>query len=160
MADENSSENSDATDATNDNTFYTLEKNNVLIPLHIKNILSRLGYFGLRAFSTINDHNISEIELGVTEILAEDAAEMTMKEKNDLFGRMYANKPKKFKLLPGDKTFIKVISEVSKKLVESMPPINMDRSIQTPKQAIKPQKAVNRLTKGNNVNVHFENQHS
>jgi hypothetical protein len=72
---------------------------------------------------------------------------------------MYANKPKKFKLPPGDKTVIKVISEVSKKLVESMPPINMDRSIQTPKQAIKPQKAVNRLTKGNNVNVHFENQH-
>lgn len=163
MADENSSENSDA---TNDNTFDTLEKNNVLIPLHLKNILSRLGYFGLRAFSTINDQNISEIELGVTEILAEDAAGMTIKEKNDLFGRIYANKPKQFKLLPGDKTVIKVISEVSKKLVESMPPINMnhavdqtERSIQTPKQAIKPQKAVDRLTKGN-VDVHFKNQHT
>ncbi|KZS02426.1 Uncharacterized protein APZ42_000541, partial [Daphnia magna] len=104
MADENSSENSDA---TNGNTFMTLEKNNVLIPLHFKNILSRLGYFGLRAFSTINDQNISEIELGVTEILAEEAAGMTIKEKNDLFGRIYANKPKQFKLLPGDKTVIK-----------------------------------------------------
>ncbi|KAK4024668.1 hypothetical protein OUZ56_010090 [Daphnia magna] len=67
---------------------------------------------------------------------------------------IYANKPKQFKLLPGDKTVIKVISEVSKELVESMPPINMDhavdqteRSIQTPKQAIKAQKAVDRLTK-------------
>ncbi|KZS16533.1 Uncharacterized protein APZ42_017716 [Daphnia magna] len=95
-------------------------------------------YFGLRAFSTINDQNISEMEL------------------------IYANKPKQFKLLPGDKTVIKVISEVSKELVESMPPINMDhavdqteRSIQTPKQAIKPQKAVDRLTKGN-VDVHFK----
>jgi hypothetical protein len=94
MADENSSENSDATDATNDNTFYTLEKNNVLIPLHIKNILSRLGYFGLRAFSTINDHNISEIELGVTEILAEDAAEMTMKEKNYFLVECMQTSPK------------------------------------------------------------------
>ena len=141
-------------DATNDNTFDTLEKNNVLIPLHLKNILSRLGYIGLRAFSTINDQNISEIELGVNEILA--ATGMTNKEKIDLFGRIYANKPKQFKLLPGDKTVFKVISEVSKKLVDSMPPINMDlavdqseRSIQKPKQAIKPNKAVYRLTKGN-----------
>jgi hypothetical protein len=156
MADETSSENSDA---TNDNTFDTLEKNNVLIPLHIKNILCRLGYFGLRAFSTINDHNISEIELGVTEILAEDASEMTMKEKMICLVECMQTGPKKFKLLPGDKTVIKMISEVSKKLVESMPPIKLDHSIQTPKQAIKPQKAVNRLTKGNNVNVHFKNQH-
>jgi hypothetical protein len=115
-----------------------------------------LGYLGLRAFSTINDQNISEIELGVNEILAEDAAGMTNKEKIDLFSRIYANKPKQFKFLPGDKTVIKVISEVSKELVDSMPPINMDlavdqteRSIQKPKQAIKPNKAVYRLTKGN-----------
>jgi hypothetical protein len=64
-----------------------------------------LGYLGLRAFSTIND-NVSESELAVAEILADNAAVMIDKEKVDLFGRIFAKIPKKYKFLPGDKTVI------------------------------------------------------
>ena len=102
---------------------------------------------GLRAYSTIND-NVSEIELAVAEILTDNATVMTDKEKIDLFGRIFANNPKKFKFLPGDKTVIKVISKVSRKLVDSIPPIALDQCQRNPKLAIKPQKAIERLRKG------------
>jgi hypothetical protein len=66
-----------------------------------------------------------------------------------LFGRNFANNPKKFKFLPGDKTVIKVISEVSRKLVDSMPPIALDGTgVNVIPNSIKPQKAIERLRKG------------
>ena len=135
-------------DASNNQAFHDLEENSVVIPQHIKNILSQMGFFGLRAFSKLNHNDLKEIENGVRSILANNAQSMTPQEKLDMFGIIFASKPDQFQFLAGDRAVNNVISEISKKLVDAMPPVAIDGTVHNPQKGVMPKKASYRFKAG------------
>ena len=135
-------------DKPNSRAFHDLEENHVEIPQHIKNILTQMGFIGLRAFSRLKPNDLKEIENGVRSILAGNAESMTPQEKLNVFGKAFASKPDQFQFLPGDKTVIEVISDISKKLVDAMPPVGIDETVQNPKKGVLPKKAIDRYKAG------------
>ena len=80
-------------DKPNSRAFHDLEENHVEIPQHIKNILTQMGFIGLRAFSRLKPNDLKEIENGVRSILAGNAESMTPQEKLIVFGKAFASKP-------------------------------------------------------------------
>ena len=91
-------------DKPNSRAFHDLEENHVEIPQHIKNILTQMGFIGLRAFSRLKPNDLKEIENGVRSILAGNAESMTPQEKLNVFGKAFASKPDQFQFLPGNRT--------------------------------------------------------
>ncbi len=105
-------------------TYELLEKNNVVVPKHLRNILTSLNYIGLHVLATLDSvEDMNEIETSVVSFLATDdiTAGKTEGELRDLFGDFYWKTPTKFKLLPGDKKMLRVIANVSKKIITSQP---------------------------------------
>ncbi len=107
-----------------DQTYELLEKNNVVVPKHLRNILTSLNYIGLHVLATLDSvEDMNEIETSVVSILAADDRTVgkTEGELRDLFGDFYWKTPTKFKLLPGDKKMLRVIASVSQKIITSQP---------------------------------------
>ena len=48
-----------------------------------------------------------------------------------MFGKAFASKPDQFQFLPGNRTVIEVIYEISKSLVNAMPLVGIDQTNQT-----------------------------
>lgn len=110
-----------------DQTYELLEKNNVVVPKHLRTILTSLNYIGLHVLATLdNVEDMNEIETSVVSILAADdrTADKTEEELRNLFGDFYWKTPTKFKLLPGDKKMLRVIASVSQKIITSQPLIS------------------------------------
>jgi hypothetical protein len=109
--------------SSDDQTYALLERNNLVVPVHLRTILSSLNYVGLHVLSKITDKDYDEIITGVKEILADPEllAGKTDDELKNTFGPLYFNRPKKFTLLPGDKKMLQEISVLCSKIVGQSP---------------------------------------
>ena len=87
---------------SDDETYTLLERNNLVVPVHLRTILSSLNYVGLQVLSKITDSDYEEITKSVIQILADPEllACKTEAELKNTFGPLYFNRPQKFTLLP------------------------------------------------------------
>ena len=106
-----------------DQTFDLLEKNNLVLPVHLRTILTSLNYSGLHVLSKLTENDFKEIEESVQTIISEKELleGKTPEELKQMFGPMYFNKPENFKLLPGDKKMLRSMSELCLKILQSSP---------------------------------------
>lgn len=132
---------------SSDYTWKVLEENHVVIPTHLKNILSNLGYVGLRVLAKIDDSTMKEMEEFVSKVLGstEMTKNLSWTQKEEQFGKTFASNPEHFMLLPGDKAVLRVISEVCQQVLESYSNVSSpadktkkkSKSIYTPIKRIK-----------------------
>lgn len=106
-----------------DQTFDLLEKNNLVLPVYLRTILTSLNYSGLHVLSKLTEDDFKELEESVQTILSEkDLLEgKTPEELKQMFGPMFFNRPEKFKLLPGDKKILRSMSELCQKILIASP---------------------------------------
>ncbi|KAK4021393.1 hypothetical protein OUZ56_003309 [Daphnia magna] len=83
-------------------TLKVLEEKHVVIPTHIKNKLSSLGYVGIRVLAKIDESTMKEIEEFVGKVLGSDemTKNMSLTERQEQFGKTFTSNPKSFMLLP------------------------------------------------------------
>lgn len=106
-----------------DHTYELLQRNNLVLPVHLRTILSSLNYSGLHVLSKLNEEDFGEIELSVRTILADkDFLEgKSPEELKKMFGPLFYHKPEKFQLLPGDKKILRSMAELCTKILSSSP---------------------------------------
>ena len=56
---------------SDDETYTLLERNNLVVPVHLRTILCSLNYVGLQVLSKITDSDYEEITKSVIQILAD-----------------------------------------------------------------------------------------
>lgn len=108
---------------TVDNTYELLQRNNLVLPVHLRTILTSLNYIGLHVLSKLNEEDFGEIEHCVRTILADkDLLQgKSSEELKQMFGPLYYQKPEKFQLLPGDKKILRSMAELCTKILSSSP---------------------------------------
>ena len=101
-----------------DRFFEILEQHGVSFPMHVRNILTKVGYSCVQSFAQLNNEEISEIESVVKTTFANSLTTMDEAEKKELFGpNFFTNPSTTFKLLPGEKSTIRAASKICEKFV-------------------------------------------
>ena len=127
-----------------DNPFEYFKKKGVEVPVHIKNILSQLGFIGFRIISEINVDQLDEIISDVKEVLGHSSEPLSLEEKEKIFGPVFATKPDMFKFLAGERTILKTIVELSKSYLSS---------IAQPSPASSKENSIKKKSKANSVSL-------
>jgi len=106
-----------------DHSYELLRRNNLVLPVHLRTILSSLNYSGLHVLSKLNEEDFGEIEQSVRAILAdkEFLQGKSAEELKEIFGPLFYLKPEKFQLLPGDKKILRTMAELCTKILSSSP---------------------------------------
>lgn len=149
-----------------ENVYDTFEKCGLNLPIHIKNLLQKLGYSSLRSFAQehpIDNDKLQEIEDNIRMHVASasminklEKHENSSAEKINLFGELFYENPKQFTFLPGERSsIISAVELCASILKENKIPVlqvnSMFRkhsSVASSLAATRPQLAID-TTKGN-----------
>lgn len=102
-----------------DDVWELLKLNKVIVPEGVRRILDDLDFKGVRGLSKAGE-SFDLIEDYIRNVLGDPdvLAIMTQDEKLKIFGPIFSRCPSKFKLSPGHKVTLDIVSEQCKKIVE------------------------------------------